>query len=285
MKGIPFRFLANIDLKSVDFEKREIQGFASTVDIDRDEEIYPAVAFRESIDQFMKVGTLLYEHGQDSEYQRRPIGKVIDYSIQDNGLWIKARVSDDWVWDKISKGELSAFSWGGRVLNFEKRMIEGIERFVALAIDLFEVSVVSVPANPNALFSIAKSIDNALLEYKDNDMDKIQEMVKSLQEKFDTFSERDEKIKSLKEEKKSLKAELAEKSAKIEELEKQIAEKAGLEQEIEEKIKSLDEKLEQIIGTKKKAVSDEKAEEEVKVEEVEVSAEEVEKKLKQLINL
>lgn len=285
MTGIPFSFIANIDRKSVDFEKREIQGFASTVDIDRDEEIYPAVAFRESIDQFMKVGTLLYEHGQDSEYQRRPIGRVIEYRIQDNGLWIKATVSDDWVWDKISRGELSAFSWGGRVLNFEKRMIEGIERFVALAIDLFEVSVVSVPANPNALFSIAKSIDNALLAYKNNDMDKIQDMVKSLQEKFDTFSERDEKIKSLKEEKKALKLELAEKNAKLEELEKQVAEKAGLEKELEEKIKSVDEKLEQIIASKKKAVSDEKVEEEVKVEEVAISAEEVEKRLNQLINL
>lgn len=285
-KGIPFGF--SMEIKNVDTEKREIQGFASTIDKDRDEEVIPGIAFREGIEQFMKIGTLLYEHGQDPEYGRRPIGRVIDYRIENEGLWVRAKVSDDWVWEKISNFELSAFSWGGRVLDWAEKIIDGVQTFVATAIDLFEVSVVSIPANPNATFSITKSINQALLANNTTqDMDKIQEMFENINQKFADFSEKDAKVKSLKEEKKTLKTELEEKSVKIQELEKSLSERDEQAKVLEESVKALDEKLESIIASKKKAISDEEAEkvEEKVKEEVSVDSEEVEKKLKKLLGL
>lgn len=287
-KAIPFQF--GMDIKSINTEKREIEGYASTVDQDREDEIISPTAFVQTMETYMKTGTLLYEHGMDSEYQRRPIGKVVDYRVEAKGLWIQAKVSDDWVWNKIANGELSAFSWGGRVVDWKEDIIGGLKTFVATVIDLFEVSVVSVPANPQALFSVAKSLRLAMDEtiINEKSMDKIQEMFESLNAKFQDFTESDEKVKNLKTSNKELEAELAEKSAKIEELETAIQAKEEEAKSFSEQIKAFDSKLEAMIASTKKSVSDEEVkEEEVKDEVVEVKdeVESIEKRFNKLFNI
>ena len=257
MRSVPFQF--SMEMKRVDTEKRQIEGWASTQDQDRDGDIIPALAFAKSIDTYLKTGTLLYEHGMDSEYQRRTIGKVTEAVVKETGLWIKATVSDDYIWEKIQMGELSSVSWGGRVLDWEEKMVGGKMTFIATDIDLFEVSVVSVPANPQALFNVAKSLSLAL--NNNENMDELKNMVKSIQERLGDATERDEKIKSLKEDKKTLKSQLDEKDEKIAELEKTVTEQNEAIEELKKSFAELDEVAKSLTKEKKKAVTDEEVEE------------------------
>lgn len=132
-----------------------IEGWASTKNIDRQNEVVEPEAFVNGIDAFMKNPVIHYQHNTDM-----PIGKAIEMSIKDiEGFWIKAMLSKaDDVADivtKIKEGILRAFSIGFRALD-KPEVIDGVRHIKA--IELYEVSVVSIPSNREALFSIAKSL-------------------------------------------------------------------------------------------------------------------------------
>lgn len=83
----------------------------------------------------------------------------------DVGLWAKIRIDVDEVWEEIVKGRLNAFSWQGKA-EISEVWDSDKGRFVRMceAVDLFEISVVTVPANEKAIFQIVKSFVGALAE-------------------------------------------------------------------------------------------------------------------------
>ena len=95
--------------------------------------------------------------------------EALNLSEKDVGLWARCKITVDEVWELIEKGELNAFSWQGKVkVREEVRERDGEPKIVMVAeeIDLFEISVVFVPANEKALFTVAKSLfskDNSLI--------------------------------------------------------------------------------------------------------------------------
>jgi HK97 family phage prohead protease/HK97 family phage major capsid protein len=93
--------------------------------------------------------------------QRMPVGKMVDHKVDEKGLWIKAAITDAAgdVYKLIKKGILSAFSIGFRVKDAEYK--SEAEVFLIKDLELHEISVVSVPANQNTLFSLAKAFDSA----------------------------------------------------------------------------------------------------------------------------
>lgn len=87
-----------------------------------------------------------------------PKSKVPNLKAGDRGLFIVAEITRDRVWKMIQDGELSAFSWRGLVevkfrVNQKTRKLERI----LSNIDLFEISVVNVPDNPNSSFLVGKT--------------------------------------------------------------------------------------------------------------------------------
>lgn len=134
-----------------------ITGRASTNTEDRSGDIIASDAWKKSgaLANYLKNPIVLAFHDPT-----KPIGLTISHEIDDIGLKITAKISKvaGDVISLIKEGILSAFSIGFMVkeANFDPN--SGI--FVIKELELFEVSVVSVPANQDTLFSIEKNFSN-----------------------------------------------------------------------------------------------------------------------------
>lgn len=172
-------FQFHLKIKSVsdeDDEKREITGFASVTGvIDRDGEVMDRHAFDEGLEDYMKGNPIVLLNHDSS----KPIGTVLDAVVKKEGLWIRAKIAEgttaaEEAWKLIKQSVLRSFSVGGLFEKIKNKIIRW---------DLTEISIVSVPANQRATFSIAKAFENG------NDLtdSKVDEYVKSLEEKKDLF--------------------------------------------------------------------------------------------------
>ena len=150
------------DKKSVkDFEEEgvsgiEIEWYASTKDKDRGHDIVDPQAFKNALDLYMTNPIVLLQHNME-----KPIGVVTEATIDENGLYIKARITQDvdWVISAIKNGVLRAFSIGYKILDsefLEEETSDGRDYAnIIKDLSLFEISVVSVPMNA---YSLMKSI-------------------------------------------------------------------------------------------------------------------------------
>ena len=133
-----------------------IEGYASTNDRDRQGDVVPAGVWKSGMANYLKNPIILAYHNHTM-----PIGKMVDYKADEHGLWIKAQIPSEVgdIYKLIKKGILSAFSIGFRVKDAEYE--QASETFMIKDLELHEISVVSVPANQNTLFSLAKAFDSA----------------------------------------------------------------------------------------------------------------------------
>jgi HK97 family phage prohead protease len=133
-----------------------IEGYASTVDRDRMGDVIPMKAWNEGLSNYLKNPIILAYHNH-----QMPIGKMVEHKVTDQGLWIRAQIPSEVgdVYKLIKKGILSAFSVGFRVRDADYD--NATETFLVKELELHEISVVSVPANQNTLFSLAKAFDTA----------------------------------------------------------------------------------------------------------------------------
>ena len=134
-----------------------IRGLASTNSIDRVGDVINHDAWTKSggLDNFKHNPIILFNHNYD-----KPIGRATSMEVNKSGLELGARISKSAgeIKDLIKDGVLGAFSVGFRVKDAEyNEETDGLEIKDA---ELFEVSVVSVPANQTAMFSLAKSFDS-----------------------------------------------------------------------------------------------------------------------------
>ena len=134
-----------------------IRGLASTNSIDRVGDVINHDAWTKSggLQNFEKNPIILFNHDYN-----KPIGRATSMEVNKTGLELGARISKSAgeIKDLIKDGVLGAFSVGFRVKDAEyNEETDGLEIKDA---ELFEVSVVSVPANQTAMFSLAKSFDS-----------------------------------------------------------------------------------------------------------------------------
>ena len=146
-------------------EAVEIEWYASTKDKDRVWDIVEPKAFEKAIEWYMLNPIVLLQHKTD-----KPIWLVEETNIDDNWLFIKAKITEntDWVIDQIKNWVLRSFSILYRVKDYDTDVRELSDWTYDMTniikdLELFEVSVVSVPANPYAL---VKSLED-LLEVKE----------------------------------------------------------------------------------------------------------------------
>lgn len=133
-----------------------IEGYASTNDVDRHGDIVPASVWEAGIKNYLKNPVILAYHDHEE-----PVGRMTEHRVDEKGLYVKARISaaaED-VFNLVKDGVLTAFSIGFRIVDAEYN--SALELFVVKELELHEISVVSVPANQNTLFSLSKAFDTA----------------------------------------------------------------------------------------------------------------------------
>ncbi|MGD8785892.1 MAG: HK97 family phage prohead protease [Phycisphaerales bacterium] len=157
------KFRTGENIKTAEPKSKEfiltISGYASTNAVDSYDEIVKPSAFGDTMTSFMEFPVLLVNH----LWFDKPVGKVIDYKIDQKGLWIEAGIADTIegrdVKTLVESDILKAFSIGysvpegGYVENEEDEPNE-IE-----VLDLWEISIVNVPANREALVEAIKKKD------------------------------------------------------------------------------------------------------------------------------
>lgn len=139
-----------------DDQSLTIKGYASTINKDRVGDVILKDAWSKGgLNNYLKNPVILAFHDH-----KRPIGKMIDYTVDEVGLKITAKISKAAgdITDLIKDGVLQAFSVGVRVK--EADYDNTTDTFLIKDVELHEVSVVSIPANQDSLFSIAKCFEN-----------------------------------------------------------------------------------------------------------------------------
>ncbi|HUH22275.1 MAG TPA: HK97 family phage prohead protease, partial [Gaiellaceae bacterium] len=165
---------------------RRIEGMASTPDVDRDNDSISPMAFAETMPSFMaKNPMMLFNHHADMF-----IGKIVDFRMTREGLWVAGEIlkgtqcADD-CWTGIQQDVLRTLSVQFTILDREiiqpkaprspdmpgmgdpnapmddlpPGMSDMPVRLITKA-ELYEISVVTIPCNREAVFSVAKSLKN-----------------------------------------------------------------------------------------------------------------------------
>jgi HK97 family phage prohead protease/HK97 family phage major capsid protein len=226
-----------------------IEGYANTTTVDRVGDVVTMEAWQNGMANYLKNPIILAHHEYDD-----PIGRMEDYRVDPKGLWVKARISAaaEETFNLIKDGVLTAFSVGFRVLDATYDSVSDI--FVIKEVELLEISVVSVPANQESIFSLSKSFENKeeFLEFKKSFASKEDNSAKGLEESKEAFTSK----KEINMDPKELEQMIAQATAKAlaEAEEKRKAEeaaakaKAAEEAALEAKIKNV---AESIISTEK----------------------------------
>jgi len=158
MSNKQFNLVGDFKAKQADdgSEDLVIQGYANTVDKDRHGDIVAVEAWTKGgLDNYLMNPIVLAYHDHS-----KPIGSVVDHYIDSKGLHVVAKISKaaSEVYALIKDGVLKTFSIGFRVKDAVYDSATDI--FVIKDLELFEISVVSVPANQSSIFSVKKSFEN-----------------------------------------------------------------------------------------------------------------------------
>ena len=134
-----------------------IKGLASTNAIDRagDTINHDAWIKKNGLENYKSNPIVLFNHDYN-----KPIGRATSLEVTENGLEFGAKVSKSAgeIKDLIKDGVLGAFSVGFRVKDADYN--KETDGYTIKDAELFEVSVVSVPCNQGAMFSVSKSFDS-----------------------------------------------------------------------------------------------------------------------------
>jgi len=131
------------------------EGWASTPAVDREGEVILPEAIAASLEAYMRNPIVTYAHDW-----LNPIGRTVEARATDAGLWVKiqlgrtARARE--VWELIEDRILRSLSVG-----FNARPEDGEERdgvWYWKRIELLEISVVPIPANPYATVTVARQL-------------------------------------------------------------------------------------------------------------------------------
>jgi len=146
-KSLQFKFRVTQVTKDASGEC-VIEGYANTSTKDRVGDVVLPEAFEKSLPIYQKNPVILLNHDWNDV-----IGRSTHQEITDKGLFIKARISDTRpdVKTLINEGCYSTFSIGYNELDADYD--ESTKTKYIKQLELLEISVVSVPANTEAMFT------------------------------------------------------------------------------------------------------------------------------------
>ncbi len=140
-----------IPVAKIDAEQRLVYGYASTQARDSQGEIVLRSALEAALPDYMRFGNVREMH------QPSAVGKAVEASMDEKGLWFGAKVVDDGAWAKVKAGVYAGFSIGGRVTSRDS-----VDKSIIVGLELTEISLVDRPANPEATYSIVKRVGGRL---------------------------------------------------------------------------------------------------------------------------
>jgi HK97 family phage prohead protease len=165
-KDLTFKVYSSTFEKSEKDGKRIICGYASTSDLDLEREIVSRKALEKAKDDLLKSPTVFLDHNHSA---LTACGRVIDCILDDKGLFITVLLSNasyvNDIWILCQEGVLNSFSIGGIVVDgHDERGEDGKSYHVIDEILILECSIVGIPCNQNARFSVYKSFNSAIAE-------------------------------------------------------------------------------------------------------------------------
>ncbi|MBI4369255.1 MAG: HK97 family phage prohead protease [Elusimicrobia bacterium] len=149
LEKVGFTFPLEIVKQTEDEGEFHVVGYAATTDFDLQGDVITEEALKDSAADLLKNSTVLLNHDL-----KQPIGRVTKVQFDKRGLLIDALISktEAEIIQKIKEGILNKFSIRGQVLERERKFMPELDRVVNVIkrMSLVEVSLVSVPANPEA---------------------------------------------------------------------------------------------------------------------------------------
>ncbi len=142
-----------IEFTKKDDEQHIVEGIASSEAVDSQGEVVELAAISKALPNYMKYGNLREMH------QWSAVGKAVQATVDDKGLFIKGHIVDPVAWQKVKEGVYNGFSIGGKVLTKVGNKIQDLI--------LNEISLVDRPANPEAVFAMIKMEDGKVTEMQD----------------------------------------------------------------------------------------------------------------------
>lgn len=181
MKNFGFTFEQEIikSAKPARSGEYSVWAYASTFDVDSDDCQITRTALEGAKEDLIKYNTVLFNHDYD-----RPVGRVVETKIDNKGLLVHIIISatETDLIGKIQDGTLSKLSISGRAMAWTETTpdAEGRTILQITEIKLFEVSIVSVPANVEAK-TISSSIVKSLFLAKMQTVDTQKSLLADLQ--------------------------------------------------------------------------------------------------------
>ena len=198
---IDLDFSFEVESSKSDTESIVIKGWAnkSMADngvgiVDRDGDVVLPTAY--NMENFLKNPIILYQHDRG-----QPIGKMLNFEISQKGLEITAEIFKDMnnaAYVGVKNGVLRTFSVGFR--GHDGHYDGDNDIFYFTDVELLEVSVVSVPANQDSVFSVmnsdceggactlaAKGLGTKQDEVNSNPAQAVLDAIKELSDKIDNL--------------------------------------------------------------------------------------------------
>lgn len=155
----------SLEFKGAFSDSGELEGYASVTGIvDRDGEIVAKGAFAD-VSAFVQAGFFAVGH----DWTGLPIGTVEDAREDDNGLYVRlafhstpeAQAARTVAMERLARGKSVGLSIGFRSLEDRWETVEGKSRRIIAKAEVYEVSLVPIPANPLANATSVKSMSLA----------------------------------------------------------------------------------------------------------------------------
>jgi HK97 family phage major capsid protein/HK97 family phage prohead protease len=220
---------STFEIKSIDEEKREIEGWATTPEPDRMGDIVEPEGA-----EFKLPVPLLWQHNS-----RQPIGEVIEAKVSKQGIKVRVRLAKlaadapqvlkdriEEAWHSVKSKLVKAFSIGFR--SKEHSEIEGSWAYRFIRWEWLELSLVTIPANAEATITAIKSADQrarAALGAKGTVVVRLDKSNPGASGKTAATKTGNSEMKTYKEQIKDLEATRAAKAAALAEIQKLAGEK------------------------------------------------------------
>ena len=144
--------------------KRIVEGNAIVAkNVDEQFDVIDVSALARAVSYLKKYRTVLFNHDPD-----RPVGKILDAEVRGEKIWVQVQISksEDELWGKIVEDIVNSFSLSGEIDDFEFKFNEKLKTQIRIikSFRVHEISLVSVPANPEAKTLnayITKSLNDA----------------------------------------------------------------------------------------------------------------------------
>jgi HK97 family phage prohead protease len=194
MKNDPIyvKFIGEVDkTKKLEQDNKwlgTLTGFASTNDLDRHGDIIVSDVLKDGAKSLSENTTVFFNH----EHREKPIGKILGSEFRQNGDFSGIHVSvgisktAGEIWTLIEEEVLNKFSIGMRILDYEFKETDEDVLFYITDAEIVELSVVGLPANPNAsIDGFGKMLTKAFEPIKQKRLDEMNdEQKKEFEEKL-----------------------------------------------------------------------------------------------------